>query len=485
MSSSPTKVPSIPITTYNTLPQHATAQVTFTHTQKIIIAIMLLVLLVLLVVNWQATLFSIIVMLSFFYLADMLFYFFLSFKSIRDLPEIHITPTQLQSLDRVQLPTYTIFCPLYKEHAVLSQFTEAMQNLDYPKDRLQVMLIFEEDDAQTIEIARQMPLPDYFEIHVVPHGKPKTKPKACNYALKQARGKYCVIYDAEDVPESDQLKKAILAFLSLPESVICVQAKLNFYNARQNILTRLFTAEYSLWFDLILSGLHAIQAPIPLGGTSNHFKTSFLAEVDGWDAFNVTEDCDLGMRLVKKRYRTAVIESVTYEEANSNFQNWFKQRSRWIKGYMQTILVHLRDYHRFQGTHKFSFILVVAGKIFSFFINPLMWFLTFLYFALHQTFGPIIESFYPSQIYYIAIISAVFGNFLYTYYYVLGLAKRQLWHIIPFAIFVPLYWLAMSAAAYYALYKLLTAPHHWYKTQHGLHLNTKFKPAVIPSGGQK
>src|SRR5581483_11735953 len=159
-------------------------------------------------------------------------------------------------------------------------------------------------------------LPNYFKIIVVPDSSPKTKPKACNYGLQFATGEYSVIYDAEDVPDPLQLKKAIVAFAKSAKNVICIQAKLNFYNPHQNILTRVFTAEYSLWFDLVLTGLQSIEAPIPLGGTSNHFKTQILKKIKGWDAFNVTEDCDLGLRLFKNGFSTAIMDSTTLEEAN-------------------------------------------------------------------------------------------------------------------------------------------------------------------------
>src|SRR6185436_4286234 len=153
----------------------------------------------------------------------------------------------------------------------------------------------------------------------------------CNYGLHFAKGEYLVIYDAEDIPDPLQLKKAFLAFQKLPSNVACLQAKLNYFNSDQNLLTRFFTAEYSLWFDVILTGLQSIETTIPLGGTSNHFKTKILKQLKGWDPFNVTEDCDLGVRLFKQGYKTAIIESTTLEEANSNTKNWIRQRSRWIK----------------------------------------------------------------------------------------------------------------------------------------------------------
>ena len=194
-------------------------------------------------------------------------------------------------------PTYTVLCPVFREAAVLPQFVAAMQQLDYPVDRLQILLLLEQDDDTTLVAAREANLPPHFEIIIVPKSFPRTKPKACNYGLARASGQFCVIFDAEDVPETDQLMKAALAFSIAPGNMACYQAPLNFYNPRQNTLTRLFTAEYSLWFDLTLVGLQRLAGPIPLGGTSNHFRTDILRGLGGWDSFNVTEDCDLGIRL--------------------------------------------------------------------------------------------------------------------------------------------------------------------------------------------
>ena len=327
-----------------------------------------------------------------------------------------------------------------------------------------------------------MGLPPHFEIMVVPDSLPKTKPKACNYGLRRARGEYVVIFDAEDIPEPLQLKKAVLAFEQAPPEIGCIQAKLNFYNPRQNLITRIFTAEYSLWFDLILVGLQSINAPIPLGGTSNHFRTGILRNLHGWDAFNVTEDADLGMRLVKRGYRTAILDSVTYEEANSQPVNWFWQRTRWIKGYIQTYIVHTRDRHAFRATnrtHGIIFQSVIGGKVISLFVNPLMWLLTILYFAMHEAFGPAITALYPTPVLYLAVTSLILGNFLYLYYYMVGCAKRGEYDLIKYAVLVPLYWLGMSIAAYRALYEVIVMPHHWSKTKHGLHLK-QLVPAAEP-----
>ncbi len=448
------------------------------------------VILIGLLINWKFTVVTFVAVITVLYFIDLIFNFFLISRSFTKSPEITVDPSEFKSIK--EWPKYTIFCPLYKEWIVVPQFVNAIEKLDYPKDKLEVQLLLEEDDTETIEHVKDFNLPDYIKIIVVPHSLPKTKPKACNYGLRVATGEYAVIYDAEDIPDRLQLKKAVVAFKKSPEYIACIQAKLNYYNKSQNLLTRLFTAEYSLWFDLVLTGLQSIGAPIPLGGTSNHFKVDKLREVKGWDSFNVTEDCDLGIRLVKNGYKTAIIDSLTMEEANSDFFNWINQRSRWIKGYIQTYLVHMRNpgdllKNGFRA-HFITFQLVVGGKILSLFINPFMWFLTALYFSLRAIVGPTIEQFFPGPVFYMAVFSLIFGNFLYVYYYMIGCAKREQYDLIKFIFLIPLYWLSMSYAAWKGLIQLISNPHYWPKTIHGLHLKKEAKetvPKVIVSAKEE
>lgn len=425
--------------------------------------------------NARETAIVLVAGISIVYFIDLLFNLFLIVRSFRDSPEIEIDATEIRALADTDLPIYTVFCPLYKEWQVVPQFVNAISQLDWPKDKLDVQLLLEEDDTKTVEEIRRMTLPPYFRIIVVPQGHPQTKPKACNYGLGHARGEYSVIFDAEDVPDSDQLKKAFLAFHRAgSDRIICAQAKLNFYNYQQNILTRLFSAEYALWFDLVLTGLQSIKSPIPLGGTSNHFRTKDLRMLKGWDPFNVTEDCDLGMRICKLGYHTIIFNSNTMEEATSRAGNWMRQRSRWIKGYMQTYLVHMRRPQEFltdiRNPHIITFQLVVGGKIASMFINPFMWMATILYFTFRSVVGPAIESVYPTAILYMAVSSLVLGNFLYMYYYMLGCLKRGQGDLVKYVFLVPVYWLMMSAAAWKAAYQLVFKPHYWEKTTHGFHL---------------
>lgn len=461
--------------THTTLHHSVSAIRTFETKQKITAILLVLGVLLGLAINPLATGVALIAVLSTIYFIDVLFNLYIVLKSLHFSQEVNVSDKELESLKDNDLPVYTILCPLYREAHIIPHFLKAIDELDWPKDKLNVILLLEEDDPDTKRIVAST-LPDYVRAVVVPHSMPKTKPKACNYGLHYAQGEYLVIYDAEDIPDPLQLKKSYLAFKKVPKEVICLQAKLNYFNPRQNLLTRFFTAEYSLWFDVILTGLQSIETTIPLGGTSNHFRTKDLIRLEGWDPFNVTEDADLGIRLFRKGFRTAMIDSLTLEEANSNLKNWLRQRSRWIKGYMQTYLVHLRSISSFtkeRGRHALFFHLVLGGKIAFIFLNPIMWITTISYFALNSLVGSTIEVLFPSWVFYMAGFSLVFGNFLFMYYYMIGTFKQGSYSTIKYVYLVPFYWILISLAGCIALFQLLFRPHYWEKTIHGLHLSKK------------
>ena len=276
-----------------------------------------------------------------------------------------------------ELPLYSIIVPLYREANVVPSLIAALGALDYPKDRLEILLVAEADDCETLAALNDEALDSRFAIVAVPPCLPRTKPKAANYALHFVSGEFTVIYDAEDRPDPDQLLKAVAAFRAAPKSVACLQARLNFYNAQENFLTRMFALDYALWFDFLLPGLGRLQIPMPLGGTSNHFRSEALRAISGWDPYNVTEDADLGIRLARLGLRVATLDSTTYEEATVDFGNWLRQRSRWMKGYMQTWLVHMRSPARLlrhAGPAGFvGFQLFVGGTFMTALLNPLLW----------------------------------------------------------------------------------------------------------------
>jgi cellulose synthase/poly-beta-1,6-N-acetylglucosamine synthase-like glycosyltransferase len=406
-----------------------------------------------------------------FYASVSAYKFKLMYSALSYSLELPVTDEEVLALDERTLPVYTILVPLYREAAVVGRLTGSIARLDYPKTKLDVKLIVEEDDEETIEAIRGMELPAHFRVVVVPDRQPKTKPKACNYGLIQAEGKYVVIFDAEDRPEADQLKKVVIAFRKADDRLICVQCKLNYFNRSQNILTRWFTSEYSNWFDLLMPGLDSSDAPIPLGGTSNHFVTDKLVELGAWDPFNVTEDADLGMRLHKAGYKTAIVDSTTYEEANSDLYNWIRQRSRWVKGYVQTWLVHMRHprtlIKQFGFKGWLSFQLIIGGTFIGFLLNPVYWMLTSFWF---MTQAGLIRTLFPGFVYYAAAVGLFIGNFTFTYVNVAGSMRRGYYDLVKYALLSPLYWALMSIGAWKGFLQLFYRPFYWEKTVHGLDL---------------
>ncbi len=459
--------------THSTLPFSASALHTFLPWQKWFFGALFTVFLLGIFFAPIPTMVVVTAVLTSIYFLDMIFNAFFVTRSLKTPPEVSFSLAEISRVQDENLPVYSILCPLYREAHILPGFIEAIGKIDWPKEKLEVLLLLEENDEETILAARSGNLPDFVRIVVVPHSEPKTKPKACNFGLSLATGEYVVIYDAEDIPDPLQLKKAYLGFQSLSRDVWCLQAKLNYFNANQNILTRLFTAEYSLWFDVMLPGLQSVATSIPLGGTSNHFRRTDLLRLEGWDPFNVTEDCDLGARIFARGFRTAIIDSTTLEEANSRVGNWIRQRSRWIKGYMQTYLVHMRNpiqFFRENGIHALLFQFIVGGKIAFMLVNPILWLETILYFSFRPLLGSTIESFYPNLVFYMAVASLVVGNFLAIYYYMVGCAKRGKWDLMKWVFLIPFYWMLVSIAAFLAAYQLFVKPHYWEKTAHGLHV---------------
>lgn len=363
-------------------------------------------------------------------------------------------------------PVYTILVPLFREANVLPKLTQSLRALDYPGPSLDIKLIVEEDDLETVAAARAAGADGFFDLIVVPRGSPQTKPRACNYGLQFARGEYLVIFDAEDRPEPDQLNKAVAKFRSGPPDVACLQARLNFFNARECWLTRMFALDYALWFDFLLPGLDWLGIPMPLGGTSNHFRVDALRAIHGWDPFNVTEDADLGIRLARLGLRVRTLDSTTYEEATNRLSNWLRQRTRWLKGYMQTWLVHMRDPRRLlrsAGLGGFlGFQMFVGGTVLSALLNPLLWSIFILSYFVDL---PLIG--FSGEAHTFSALGLFVGNVVVAYLAMLGPYRRGWLDLSPFALAIPLYWLLISAAAYRALWQLVRNPWHWEKTPHG------------------
>ena len=406
-----------------------------------------------------------------FYLVSTVYKLWLVQSSIRSNAEMRVGAEELASLADDRLPAYSILVPLYHESESIGQLVDALSRLEYPAGKLDVQLLLEEDDAETRAAVAGATLPAGWRVPPVPVSRPRTKPKACNIGLGEARGELLVIYDAEDRPEPDQLKKAVVAFRRCPPDIVCLQSKLNFYNPRQNLLTRWFTAEYSAWFDLALPGLCAERSIIPLGGTSNHFRTASLRAMLGWDAFNVTEDCDLGVRIYRCGWGTRMLDTTTWEEACSHLGFWIRQRTRWLKGYLQTYLVHLRQPVRLLrdlgAVNTVRFHLLIGGIILCFLMNPVYWALTVCWFVFRSRF---LEPLFPGSVFVLAALCLFVGNFAFIYMGMLGTFRRGAFDLVKYLLISPLYWVLMSVAGWRAVYQLLVAPVYWEKTRHGFHL---------------
>ena len=346
----------------------------------------------------------------------------------------------------------------------------------YPREKLDIKLVVEPDPTSSTRnaIAQLRARTCVTRLSLRRVSGPRTKPKALNAALPFARGEFTAVYDAEDRPEPDQLVGApSIAFpaAAASGSPACkAQLAIDKLQA-DSCLTRLFTAEYCGLFDVFLPALASWRLPLPLGGSSNHFRTAALRRVGGWDPYNVTEDADLGMRLARHGYTTAVISSTTYEEAPAHLEPWLKQRTRWFKGWMQTWAVHMRsprDLYRQLGPVGFIvFQLVVGGTALAALVHPL--------FAGALIYGIATHSLYEAHDQIIqtileALHSTTFiaGYLASTLLALVGLARRNLLKHASVLVLMPMLWGLLSLAAWRGLFQLLRDPYRWEKTEHGL-----------------
>ncbi len=439
----------------------------FSRGQKLWIAAFLAASVAGAILSWQFTL-SLLVAL-----ANAAFLGAVSFKLLACLTGAVAGPRQppereAERDDRL-LPDYTVLVPVYREANIIGSLMRNLGELDYPSEKLEILVLLEADDEETIAAARAARPPSTVRLVVVPDAQPKTKPKACNVGLFLARGELLVIYDAEDRPEPQQLRKAVAAFEHQGERTVCVQARLRYWNDATNLLTRMFALEYGYWFGIMLPGLDRLRLPIPLGGTSNHFRIDALRKLVGWDPHNVTEDADLGLRAAVEGYRVGTIDSDTEEEACAEVRPWIRQRTRWIKGYMQTALVHTRSPRRLVRQvgwrDTFGFLLLIAGTPITFLLAPVMWVGTAAWYAFGEPHLPLVDS---GVFWSIALINLIAGNVIMIFLNLLGAVRCQGWRSASFALLNPLYWVLHSIAAWRALIQLIHKPFYWEKTPHGL-----------------
>ncbi|MCV3739425.1 glycosyltransferase [Rhizobium sp. TRM96647] len=378
-------------------------------------------------------------------------------------------------------PVYSVFVALYREAEVVPQLVSHLDRLDWPRSRLDIKLICECDDAGTLAALRKLDLGAQYEIVEVPPGRPRTKPRALAYALPAARGSYLAVYDAEDRPHPGQLAEAWAGFCAAPPDLACLQAPLLISNGRASWISALFSLEYAGLFRRLLPLLAARRLPMPLGGTSNHFRTDVLRTCGGWDPHNVTEDADLGMRLHRMGYRCATLRRPTLEDAPEDVRAWLGQRTRWFKGWLQTWLVLMRRPGLLLGELGLlpfaAFQVLIGGLLLSALAHPLL-----LAYVVHVIIrmasdGPFVAG--PLALSLFAVdVANIFGS--YAIFIALGWAPMRArerravgWRWV----LVPGYWMLMSVAAWRAVAELRRDPFFWNKTAHR---PTTSDPQAVP-----
>lgn len=367
-----------------------------------------------------------------------------------------------------ELPVYTIIVPLFREAGVVEALVASLDGLDYPRAKLDIILVVEANDRATLHAIDALRLPACYRAIMAPAGRPQTKPRALNVALQFARGALVVVFDAEDRPEPRQLREAAALF-SIGPSLACLQARLAIDNFEDNWLTQAFALEYAALFHVINPGLAALGLPIALGGTSNHFRTDVLHRVNGWDAWNVTEDVDLGVRLARLGFRVGSLASMTFEEAPNTVRAWLAQRRRWQKGWMVTLATHtrqpLRTWRDLGTVRTAAVAAMLSGTVFSCLLGP--WFAMAVLLRLWS--GDLLTPHSPAGVFWsFATLTLVgLGCVSLVWPMLLGLRRRGLMRLVGALGTYPVYLLLLSVAAWQAAIEVCARPYTWAKTEHG------------------
>lgn len=372
-------------------------------------------------------------------------------------------------VETAHLPRYSLLVPLFREANIVETLIGRLDALIYPRDRLEAFLLVEADDTETQAALRQAKLPAWMMILTVPPGDPRTKPRALNAALPFATGDLLVVYDAEDAPEDDQLLRSAALFHGTAPDVACLQARLAITNVRDGFLSRRFAIDYAALFDCIKAGMGRAEWPVPLGGSSNHFRTAVLRQVGGWDAWNVTEDADLGLRLARFGWRVADLRSTTWEEAPNTFPAWMNQRTRWMKGWLQTLIVHARQPRLLLENIGLFRMVVVASTGIGVLLGALLYPIFIVAVTLRLMHPAPLGGGTPlltagDAMLVLALVIAVLVEFIPA---IAALRRRKALALAPYILAAPVTHLLVSIATWRALFELICRPFHWHKTMHG------------------
>ena len=364
-------------------------------------------------------------------------------------------------------PVVSLIVPLFHEAAIAHDLVLRLSRLTYPKSLLDVVLVLEQKDDLTRQMIEAVSLPGWMRVVRVTDGRLTTKPRALNYALGHTRGDIIGVLDAEDAPATDQIERVVEAFHQAPSNVACVQGILDFYNTRSNWLSRCFTIEYAVWFRIVLAGAARLGLPIPLGGTTVYLRRAALKHVGGWDAHNVTEDADLGIRLYRFGYRTILIPTVTREEANNRVVPWIRQRSRWLKGYIITYLVHMRRPLRLLrelGAWKWiGFQMFFLATILQFTLAPALWSFWLVFVGLDAPLFDMIPAEWAKGLLALFLFAELI-TLLTGFVAVARTQHKDLMQWVPMMFF---YFPMGVFAVYKAWSELVFKPFYWDKTTHG------------------
>ena len=368
----------------------------------------------------------------------------------------------------MRLPVVSILVPMFREPDIAPRLVARLGHLNYPRELLDVILVVEETDRETRDALAHGTLPRWMRVVPVPDGPVRTKPRAMNFALDFARGSIIGVYDAEDAPASDQLHRVVRRFHECPPEVVCLQGVLDYYNARTNWLSRCFTVEYASWFRVILPGLQRLGLPLPLGGTTLFMRRNALEHLGRWDAHNVTEDADLGIRLARHGFRTEVLPTVTEEEANCRALPWVRQRSRWIKGHAITWAVHMRDpaaLRRDLGARGFwGMQMIFAGAVAQPLLAPVLW----TFWALAFGFGHPLAGALSAWVMLPLLVLFIAAELVNIACGALATATPERRFLLPWVPTLHFYHPLATFAAVKAVYELARRPFYWDKTAHGI-----------------
>ena len=380
-------------------------------------------------------------------------------------------------------PVVSLIVPLLREERIAGRLLRRLARLKYPRALLDICLVVEEADRVTRDCLAATALPPHVRVIVVPAGSVKTKPRALNYALDHCRGSIVGVYDAEDAPDPDQIALVVARFAESPPEVACLQGRLSFYNAQDTWLTRCFTVDYAIWFSMVLPGIARLGMAVPLGGTTLFFRREVLDRLGRWDAFNVTEDADLGLRLARAGFRTELIDTTTQEEATRQLWPWVRQRSRWLKGYAMTYITHMRhprQLWRDLGAVGFVGVQVMfLASLLQALTAPVLWSWWLVAAGLPHPLTPVLGLWGLVGVTGLLVLSEAVNITL------AGLALNRTGRrgLFPWVLTLNAYYMLTTLAALKALAELLYSPFFWDKTDHGLSDDggPEMRPTVLPS----